>query len=183
MLAHPLHPVRRNPRACGWHRRDLRHVHAPGGGDLGVHRRSVPASAESGFGAHPAGRFAHPCRAGCPFTSAADLGPAAASDDGRLRGVVLRGSRLHAPRAGAAPDSPPAGAPAHSRPGDSGNSGSLRPDRLDLEEAIRTRHWFWIYQWTWYEWLGAIGPLVLLFLIVRMAHRRGESALALFGTA
>lgn len=50
-------------------------------------------------------------------------------------------------------------------------------------EAMRSRHWFWLYQWSWYEWLGALGPLILFWLTARVAARRGEHALARFATA
>ena len=50
-------------------------------------------------------------------------------------------------------------------------------------EAIHTRPWFRLYQWTWYEWLGAIGPLVLFWLVAQLAHKRGETSLARFSTA
>lgn len=49
--------------------------------------------------------------------------------------------------------------------------------------AMETRHWFRLYGWTWYEWLGAIGPLVLFWVIARAARRRGQTNLARFATA
>jgi hypothetical protein len=50
-------------------------------------------------------------------------------------------------------------------------------------KAMATRHWFRLYQWTWYEWLGAIGPLVIFWIVSRVAQRRGEIKLARFATA
>ena len=50
-------------------------------------------------------------------------------------------------------------------------------------EALRTRHWFRLYEWTWYEWLGAIAPLLLTWLVVHIASRHGETKLARFATA
>ena len=50
-------------------------------------------------------------------------------------------------------------------------------------EAIRTRHMFLLYEWKWYEWLGAIAPLLLFWLIARVARRRGETSLCLFAAA
>jgi hypothetical protein len=50
-------------------------------------------------------------------------------------------------------------------------------------KALGTRHWFRLYQWTWYEWLGAIGPLVIFWVISRIAKKRGETKLARFATA
>jgi hypothetical protein len=45
------------------------------------------------------------------------------------------------------------------------------------------RHCFWLYQWTWYEWLGALGPLVLFSLLMRWARNRGDTTLATFASA
>jgi hypothetical protein len=56
------------------------------------------------------------------------------------------------------------------------------PSRIWLE-ALRSRHWFRLYQWAWYEWLGAIGPLVLFWLIMCIARKQGEAKLARFATA
>jgi hypothetical protein len=50
-------------------------------------------------------------------------------------------------------------------------------------EALRTRHWIRLYRWTWYEWLGAIAPLALFWLVSRVARKRGEFMLAQFATA
>jgi hypothetical protein len=50
-------------------------------------------------------------------------------------------------------------------------------------EALHSRHWLRLYQWTWYEWLGAIAPLLLFWLVARIARRRGEVKLARFATA
>lgn len=50
-------------------------------------------------------------------------------------------------------------------------------------EALKAHDYYFIYTWTWYEWLGAIAPLVLFWLLWRWAHRRGEKALARFGLA
>lgn len=49
--------------------------------------------------------------------------------------------------------------------------------------ALETRTYMFLYRWTWYEWLGAIGPLVLFWLLWRLALRRGESKLARFAVA
>jgi hypothetical protein len=50
-------------------------------------------------------------------------------------------------------------------------------------EAVRTRHMFFLYKWEWYEWLGAVGPLLLFWLVARAAHKRGETNLCRFATA
>jgi hypothetical protein len=50
-------------------------------------------------------------------------------------------------------------------------------------EAIRSRHWFRLYEWAWYEWLGAIGPIVIFGVISRIARKRGEITLSRFAAA
>lgn len=50
-------------------------------------------------------------------------------------------------------------------------------------DAMETRHWFRLYSWTWYEWLGAIGPLLLFWIVARHARRRGHLPLARFASA
>ncbi|MFY9852491.1 MAG: hypothetical protein WAK26_01280, partial [Terracidiphilus sp.] len=50
-------------------------------------------------------------------------------------------------------------------------------------EIWRGRHCLHLYQWTWYEWLGVIGPLVLFWLLWRIARKRGETNLARFAMA
>jgi len=52
-----------------------------------------------------------------------------------------------------------------------------RPSATWLE-ALQSRHWFRVYQWHWYEWLGAIAPLLLFWLVYYIARRRGETKLA-----
>ena len=50
-------------------------------------------------------------------------------------------------------------------------------------EAMQTRHSYQLYRWAWYEWLGAIGPLVLFWLVARIARKRGGIELSRFATA
>jgi len=49
--------------------------------------------------------------------------------------------------------------------------------------ALDTRTYYFLYKWTWYEWLGAIGPLVIFWLVHRYAARRHEFVLARFALA
>ena len=49
--------------------------------------------------------------------------------------------------------------------------------------ALQTRGYYFLYSWTWYEWLGALGPLVLFGLLWRVARNRGETTLARFAIA
>jgi hypothetical protein len=50
-------------------------------------------------------------------------------------------------------------------------------------EALHSRHWFRLYEWKWYEWLGAIAPLLLFWLVAHIAAKQGEVKLARFATA
>jgi hypothetical protein len=57
-----------------------------------------------------------------------------------------------------------------------------RPAGIWLE-TLKTRHWFRLYSWTWYEWLGAVGPLVILSAVGLAARKRGEINLSRFAGA
>ena len=59
----------------------------------------------------------------------------------------------------------------------------FEPPTPAWRRALNTRTYYFLYRWTWYEWLGAIGPLVLFWLLRRYAVRRGESQLARFSFA
>jgi hypothetical protein len=50
-------------------------------------------------------------------------------------------------------------------------------------KALDTRTYYYLYKWTWYEWLGALAPLLLFWVLWRVAHRRGETMLARFAAA
>jgi len=47
-------------------------------------------------------------------------------------------------------------------------------------EALKAHSYYFIYKWSWFEWLGAIAPLVLFWVLWRWARRRGEKPLARF---
>jgi len=49
--------------------------------------------------------------------------------------------------------------------------------------ALASRSYYFLYRWTWYEWLGAIGPLVLFWLLWRVALRQRNKILAQFALA
>jgi len=49
--------------------------------------------------------------------------------------------------------------------------------------ALNTRTYYFLSQWTWYEWLGAVAPLFLFWLLWRIARRRGQTLLARFALA
>jgi hypothetical protein len=48
---------------------------------------------------------------------------------------------------------------------------SLQAPSAAYREAIRSRHYFFLLQWKWYEWLGIFAPLVLLWWLARIARK------------
>jgi hypothetical protein len=59
----------------------------------------------------------------------------------------------------------------------------FEPADSTWHKALDTRTYYYLYQWTWYEWLGALAPLVLFGLLWRVARKRGETLLARFAAA
>ncbi len=49
--------------------------------------------------------------------------------------------------------------------------------------AIDARRYLWLFQWEWYEWLGALAPLALFWLLWRIAQKRGDTLVARFALA
>ena len=54
----------------------------------------------------------------------------------------------------------------------------FEPPTPSWRRALESRTYYFLDQWTWYEWLGAIAPIALFGLLWRYALRRGENALA-----
>ena len=50
-------------------------------------------------------------------------------------------------------------------------------------KALDTRHYYLLSGWHWYEWLGAFGPLLLFWLLMRLAKKREEILLSRFAFA
>ena len=50
-------------------------------------------------------------------------------------------------------------------------------------EAVNMHDSLCLYRWAWYEWLGAVAPLVLFWLLWRVAQKQGERPLAHFALA
>jgi hypothetical protein len=59
----------------------------------------------------------------------------------------------------------------------------FEPPSPTWRRALVSRRYYFLSQWTWYEWLGAIGPLVLFWVLWRIASRRRDSPLARFALA
>jgi hypothetical protein len=45
--------------------------------------------------------------------------------------------------------------------------------------ALATRDYYFLGRWTWYEWLGAIAPIFILWLMARWARRVGREEISL----
>jgi hypothetical protein len=50
-------------------------------------------------------------------------------------------------------------------------------------EAVNMHTSLCLYRWAWYEWLGALAPLFLFWLLWRIAQKRGDTLLARFALA
>ena len=59
----------------------------------------------------------------------------------------------------------------------------LAPPNPFWQKALDSKPYLDLYQWQWYEWLGAIAPLILFGLLWQVAQRRGEKPLARFALA
>jgi len=51
------------------------------------------------------------------------------------------------------------------------------------KEALHTRPYFFLLQWHWYEWVGAIAPLFLLWWIARLSQKQSRPATHLMSRA
>ena len=59
----------------------------------------------------------------------------------------------------------------------------LEPPSALWHKAMETRGYLFLDRWAWYEWLGAVAPLVLFWLLWRIAGKHGETLLARFALA
>ena len=59
----------------------------------------------------------------------------------------------------------------------------FEPASTAWRQALDTKTYFFLNRWAWYEWLGALAPLFLFWLLWRVARRRGEIRLARFALA
>jgi hypothetical protein len=51
------------------------------------------------------------------------------------------------------------------------------------QKALNTRTYYFLYKWAWYEWLGALAPLCLFWLLWRKARKDNRTILARFALA
>ncbi|HEY3707687.1 MAG TPA: hypothetical protein VGL22_21680 [Terracidiphilus sp.] len=56
----------------------------------------------------------------------------------------------------------------------------FEPSSASWRQALSTRTYYFLYQWRWYEWLGALAPLALFFALQRIAGRREDRNLSRF---
>lgn len=47
-------------------------------------------------------------------------------------------------------------------------------------KALNTRSYYFLYKWEWYEWLGAIAPLFLFWMLWRWSKNRGDKLMERF---
>jgi hypothetical protein len=59
----------------------------------------------------------------------------------------------------------------------------VEPPTAAWRKALETRTSLYLYHWTWYEWLGALAPIFLFWLLWRLTRERGQSLLARFALA
>jgi hypothetical protein len=59
----------------------------------------------------------------------------------------------------------------------------LEAPTLAWNKALQTRTYYFLYRWTWYEWLGALAPIFLFWLLWRIAYKNEETKLARFSLA
>ena len=59
----------------------------------------------------------------------------------------------------------------------------FEPPTPTWRRALGTRTYYFLYQWTGYEWLGALAPLLLFWLLLRYALKRRDGLLARFALA
>ena len=50
-------------------------------------------------------------------------------------------------------------------------------------KALDTRTYYYLFKWHWYEWLGAVAPLFLFWMLWHVARKRGNIRLARFALA
>lgn len=59
----------------------------------------------------------------------------------------------------------------------------IEPANAGWRKALNVHTYYDLYKWHWYEWLGAVAPLALFWLLWRMARRHNQPLLARFALA
>jgi len=60
---------------------------------------------------------------------------------------------------------------------------TFEPPTPAWRQALDSRTYYFLYKWTWYEWLGALAPLFLFWLLWRVARKSLDATLARFALA
>jgi hypothetical protein len=59
----------------------------------------------------------------------------------------------------------------------------LEPANSVWKKALDTKRYYYLYNWHWYEWLGALAPLALFWVLWRVTKKHGDGALSRFSAA
>jgi hypothetical protein len=59
----------------------------------------------------------------------------------------------------------------------------FEPAQPGWRQALDTRTYYYLFKWTWYEWLGAIVPLLFFGIVWWVARKNRETLLAQFAAA
>ncbi len=59
----------------------------------------------------------------------------------------------------------------------------FEPPTSAWRTALGTRTYYFLFQWHWYEWLGALGPILLFWMLAKWAAGRRNVPLARFAAA
>lgn len=59
----------------------------------------------------------------------------------------------------------------------------FEPANSGWRKALDTHSYYYLYKWNWYEWLGALAPLALFYVLWRVALRRCHQRVARFALA
>ena len=59
----------------------------------------------------------------------------------------------------------------------------FEPGDASWRKALDTRTYYYLFKWTWYEWMGALAPLLLFWILWRVARKHRKSTLARFAAA
>jgi hypothetical protein len=55
----------------------------------------------------------------------------------------------------------------------------LPPETHAYQQAVSTRSYFFLLRWEWYEWVGALAPLVLLWMLAHYSKRESDKTVQL----
>jgi hypothetical protein len=59
---------------------------------------------------------------------------------------------------------------------------SFAPPSPAYREIVMTRSYFFLQKWEWYEWLGAVAPILIFWFFARWAHKHQRPSLELISS-